>query len=72
MSVNKGITRDGLVRRDDDPGYAVGYKLKYGFEKGLVSEETMTYGEAKAKAAELNAKEPDKVFWAEMHEDLPQ
>jgi hypothetical protein len=72
MSVGTGLTRDGLDRRDDDPGYVVAYKLKYGFEKGLVSPETMTYGEARRKADELGAQDPEKVFWPEMHEDLPQ
>jgi hypothetical protein len=72
MSVGKGLTRDSLSRRPEDPGYVVAYKLKYGFEKGLVSEESMSYAEAEKKAAELGAQDPEKVFWPEMHEDLPQ
>lgn len=56
---------DALLRKDSDTGYRVAWKLKYGFEKGQFDEE-MTYGEAKSKAAELQAKASDKVFWAEM------
>lgn len=54
-----------MLRRDDDTGYRVAWKLKYGFQKGHLDGE-MTYGEAKKKAAELQAKEPEKVYWAEM------
>jgi len=54
-----------LLHRDGDAGYRVAWKLKYGFEKGQLDEE-MTYGEAKQKAAELQAKAPDKVYWPEM------
>lgn len=53
------------LRRDEDTGYRVAWKLKYGFQKGHLEGE-MTYGEARNKAAELQAKEPDKVYWAEM------
>lgn len=56
---------DSLVKKDDDKGYRIGWKLKYGFQKSHLDGE-MTYGEAKKKAAELQAKEPEKVFWAEM------
>lgn len=56
---------DSLVKKDDDKGYQIGWKLKYGFQKSHLDGE-MTYGEAKKKAAELQAKEPEKVFWAEM------
>lgn len=56
---------DSLVKRQADKGYRIGWKLKYGFQKGHFDEE-MTYGEAKKKAADMQAKEPEKVFWAEM------
>lgn len=56
---------DSLRHRDDDSGYRVAWKLKYGYEKGQFDEE-MTYGEAKQKAAELQAKDRDKVYWPEM------
>ena len=57
---------DPLWRRPDDPGYRVGWKLKYGFEKGHLDEE-MTYAEAEKKAAELQAKDTgDKVYFPEM------
>jgi hypothetical protein len=42
--------------------------LKYGFQKSHFDKE-MTYGEARKQAAELQAKEPEKVFWAEMMMD---
>ncbi len=56
---------DPLLRRASDKGYRIGWKHKYNFERGHFDEE-MTYGEAKKKAEELQAKEPDKVFWPEM------
>ena len=56
---------DTLLRRDEDAGYRVAWKLKYGFEKGHLDAE-LTYGEARKQAAELQAKEPEKVFWPEM------
>ncbi len=56
---------DSLFRKDDDKGFCVGWKLKYGFQKGRFDKE-MTYGEAKKQAGEMQAKEPDKVFWPEM------
>lgn len=56
---------DSLVKRQSDKGYRVAWKLKYGYEKSSFPEE-MTYGEAKKKAAQLQSKEADKVFWAEM------
>lgn len=54
-----------LLRRDADTGYHVAWKHKYGFEKGHFDEE-LTYGEAKKKAAALQAKDKDKVYWPEM------
>ena len=56
---------DSMLRRDADTGYRVACKLKYGFEKKHLDGE-MTYGDAKKKAAVLQAYEPDKVYWAEM------
>ena len=54
-----------LKKKASDQGYRIGWKLRYGFERGHFDEE-MTYGDAQKKAADLAAKEPDKVFWAEM------
>ena len=54
-----------LQKRASDKGYRVGWKLRYGFQRGYLDGE-MTYGEAGKRAAELGAKEPNKVFWAEM------
>lgn len=49
-------------KKPDDPGFVVAWKYKYKFEKGYLDGE-MTYGEAKKKAEELCAKEPEKTFW---------
>lgn len=65
MSGSFILRADPFFKRDSDSGYRVAWKLKYGFEKGHFDEE-MTYGEASRKAMELQAKEPDKAFWAEM------
>lgn len=54
-----------LLKKASDKGYRVGWKLRYGFQRGYLDGE-MTYGEASKKAAELGAKEPGKVFWPEM------
>ena len=54
-----------LLRRSSDPGYRVAWKLKYGFQKGYLEGE-MTYGEAKRKAEEMMAKDPEKVYWPEL------
>ena len=56
---------DGLWKRADDPGYRIGWKYKYQFEKGHLDGE-MTYGEAKEKAAELQAGDPEKVYFPEL------
>jgi hypothetical protein len=55
-----------LTKKDDDTGYIVGWKEKYAFEAGKFTDDVMTYGEAKAKAAELNAQHNDRVFWPEL------
>jgi len=54
-----------LFRKATDKGYTIGWKSRYGFERGRLAGD-MTYGEASKKAAEMGAKEPNKVFWAEM------
>ncbi len=59
------VKANPLFRKDDDPGYRVAWKDKYHFQKGHFDEE-MTYGEAKKKAEELAAKEPNKTFWPEL------
>ena len=58
---------DPLWRRDGDPGYRVGWRHKYAFEKGHLDGE-MTYGEARKKAAELQAADPEKkkVYFPEL------
>ena len=56
---------DSLLRRPNDKGYRVAWKLKYGFEKGH-SDEDLTYAEAARKAEELADKDPQKTYWPEM------
>lgn len=57
---------DALWRRPDDPGYRVGWRHKVKFEKGHLDGE-MTYGEASAKAKELQGADGDgKVFYPEL------
>jgi hypothetical protein len=56
---------DSLEKKATDKGYCVGWKSRSGFERSRLDGE-MTFGEAQKKAAELSAKEPNKVFWAEM------
>lgn len=51
-------------KNDSDKGYVVGWRYKKKLEAGKLDGE-MTYGEAKKKAEEMNAKEPEKSFWAE-------
>ena len=65
MTISYVPKADPLQRRASDKGYRVAWKLKYGFEKGAFDEE-LTYGEAKKKAEELEAKEPGKTFWPEL------
>lgn len=65
MSGTFSFKGDTLVHKPEDPGYRVGWKYKYQFEKGHLDEE-MTYGEALQKCAELAAKEPEKTFWPEL------
>ncbi len=57
---------DPLCRRAEDPGYRVGWRHKYRFEKGHLAGE-MTYGEASKQASELQAKDTEgKVFFPEL------
>jgi hypothetical protein len=56
---------DTLLRKQDDPGYIVAWKYKYQHKAGKFLDEVMTFGEASKKAADLSAKDADKVFWAE-------
>lgn len=55
---------DPLSKRDSDPGYRVGWRSKLKFEKGHLEGE-MTYGEARAKAAELASRDPSKTYFPE-------
>ena len=68
MSVEKKYQFQGdpLWRRDGDPGYRVGWRHKARFEKGHLDGE-MTYGEASAKATDLQAKDTEgKVYYPEL------
>jgi hypothetical protein len=57
---------DPLWRRDEDPGYQVGWRHRTRFEKGYLEGE-MTYGEASRKAAELQAVDTEgKVYYPEL------
>jgi hypothetical protein len=56
---------DPFHRNPKDKGYCVGWKLRYGFERGRTDED-ITYAEAAKKAKEMGKKEPGKVFWPEM------
>ena len=53
-------------KKDSDTGYIVAWRHMRKFEAGKLEGE-MTYGEAKKKAEELTAKEPDKTYGAEKH-----
>ena len=59
------MSTENLIRRAQDPGYIIAWKLKYEFETGKFTEETMTYGEARKKCEELNLENPDKTYWPE-------
>jgi hypothetical protein len=60
------FTGDPLMRRENDPGYRVGWRHKVRFERGHVEGE-MTYGEASRKAAELQAQDTEgKVYFPEL------
>ncbi|MEJ2360117.1 MAG: hypothetical protein P8Z75_01620 [Gammaproteobacteria bacterium] len=56
---------DSLQHRASDKGYRIGWKSRYGFERGH-EDVDMTYGEAVKKAEQLASKDHDKVYWAEM------
>ena len=65
MATKLNAKGDALWRRANDPGYRVGWRVKYGFEKGHFDGE-MSYAEAKAKAAALQAADPEKVYCPEL------
>jgi hypothetical protein len=65
MATKLSAKSDGLRRQADDPGYRVGWKYRYKFEKGHLEGE-MTYGEARQKAAELQAGDPEKIYFPEL------
>jgi hypothetical protein len=57
---------DPLTRRDQDPGYQVGWRHKAQFQKGHL-DGAMTYGEAARKAAALQGQDTEgKVYFPEM------
>jgi len=55
---------DPLWHRDVDPGYRIGWRSKLDFAKGHIEGE-MTYGAARARAAELAASDPSKTYFPE-------
>jgi hypothetical protein len=59
------MNSDTLMKRNDDTGYIVAWRFCYEHKAGKLRDEIMTYGQAKQKAAALQASQPDKVFWAE-------
>lgn len=60
------FTGDPLMKRENDPGYRVGWRHKVRFERGHLEGE-MTYGEASRKAAELQTKDTEgKVYFPEL------
>ncbi|MGV6816703.1 MAG: hypothetical protein ACWA44_05460 [Thiotrichales bacterium] len=61
---------DPLLHKAASPGYRIGWKYKTKFERSHLDGE-MTYGEALAKAEELNAAEPEKAFWPELLFETP-
>jgi hypothetical protein len=65
MATKLSAKGDALWRRTEDPGYRVGWKYRYKFEKGHIEGE-MTFGEAQNKAAELQAGDQEKVFFPEL------
>lgn len=56
---------DPLRRQEKDKGYRIGWKHRLDLVRGFLDGD-MTYGEATKKAAELSAKDKDKIYWAEM------
>ena len=58
------MVEENLIRRDEDTGYIIAWKMKYEFETGKM-DELMTYGEARKKCSELNAENEEKTFWPE-------
>jgi len=56
---------DSLQKKGSDKGYTIGWKSRLGFERSRL-DGNLTYADACKKAAELGAKEPEKIFWAEM------
>ena len=66
------MAAENLIRRDSDSDYIIAWKLKYDFETGKMKDDTMTYGEARKKCAELNDKNPEKTFWAEKVKAAPE
>mgnify|MGYP006292702083 CR=1 FL=1 len=56
---------DPLQRKDDDKAYCVGWRHRYEFEKGCLGG-PITYKEAREKAKEMAAQEPEKPFWPEL------
>ena len=54
------FTGDPLWRRDEDPGYRVGWRHRVRYEKGYLEG-------ARRTAAELQAKDPEgKVYYPEL------
>lgn len=61
---------DPLLHQAASSGYRIGWKFKKKFERSHLDGE-MTYAAALAKAEEMNAAEPEKVFWPELLFETP-
>ena len=66
------MTNDNLIKRDEDPGYIIAWKHKYDFETGKITDNELTYGEAKKACEELIAKDTDKTYWPEKVKAAPE
>ena len=59
------MPRDPMTRPDDAPGFIVAWRDRYEHQAGRLLDQVMTYGEAKKKAEEMQAKDSGKFYWAE-------
>lgn len=59
------MTQDPMLRPDDAPGFIVAWRDRYKHEAGRILDKVMTYGEAKKQAAAMQAKDAEKIYWAE-------
>ena len=59
------MSNDPLCHKQDDPGFIIDLKFNFDFEVGKITDEVMTYGDAKKKAEELCEQNQDKTYWPE-------